>query len=155
ATAEKIEQLVTRKIEEKMAENAKVEEIRSTTRTGVSIVYVKMVEGLKDPRKEFDDIKLKLDGIHDLPSGAGPIEFRKDFGDTAPLMLTVASPPASDVEIGLRARDLKRAIEGARAAAGSSPGRATFAYLYPRSLPPEVVRRGFALFVDWALAHGL
>ena len=34
----------------------------------------------------------KLDSIHDLPSGARPINFIKDFGDTAALMLTVASP---------------------------------------------------------------
>ena len=45
-----------------------------------------------DTGKEFDDIKLKLDAITDLPDGAGPIEFVKDFGDTAALMLTVASP---------------------------------------------------------------
>src|SRR5262249_44463547 len=34
ASAERIEQLVTRKVEEKIAENAKVEKIESNTRTG-------------------------------------------------------------------------------------------------------------------------
>ena len=39
ASAEKIEQLVTRRIEEKIAENVKVEKIESNTRTGVTAVY--------------------------------------------------------------------------------------------------------------------
>ena len=42
--AEKIEQLVTRKIEEKVAQNANVEKIRSISRTNVSVVYVDLDE---------------------------------------------------------------------------------------------------------------
>src|SRR5690349_6734167 len=57
AAAEKIEQLVTRRIEEKMAENVRVEKIESNTRTGVTAVYVTLVEGTRDTGKEFDDIK--------------------------------------------------------------------------------------------------
>ena len=49
-------------------------------------------------------VKLKLDAITDLPDGAGPINFVKDFGDTAALMLTVASPKVSDLEVELRAK---------------------------------------------------
>jgi len=155
ASAERIEQLVTRPIEEKISENSSVEEINSTTRTSVAIVYVKLTENAKDPRKEFDDIKLKLDAIHNLPSGAGPINFIKDFGDTAALMLTVASPRVSGVEIAVRARDLRRAIEETRARAGARGAHATLAYCYPPSLPASVVRRGFGLFVDWAAAQGV
>jgi multidrug efflux pump subunit AcrB len=155
AAAERIEQLVTRKIEAKMAENTKVDEIYSTTRTSVAVVHVKLTEDVKDTGKQFDDIKLKLEQINDLPSGAGPINFIKDFGDTAALMLTVASPGASDVEISLHARDLSRAIEAARAKAPPSPARTTFVYCYPWSLDPQVVRRGFALFVDFAQSHGI
>jgi len=155
APAEKIEQLVTRRIEAKMAENSKVEEINSTTRTSIAIVYVQLTESTKDRAKEFDDIKLKLDSITNLPDGAGPINFIKDFGDTAALMLTVASPEVSEVEIGLRARDLRRAIEEARAAAAKNPARTTLAYLYPRSLDPQVPVRAFGLFIDWMTARGL
>src|SRR5262249_44537558 len=91
ASAEKIEELITRRIEEKIAENVKVDKIESNTRSGITAVYITLVEGLKETGKEFDDIKLKLDSIYDLPQGAGPINFVKDFGDTAALMLTVAS----------------------------------------------------------------
>src|SRR5262249_15601051 len=58
SSAEKVEQLVTRKIEEKMAENSKVERITSTTRGGLAIVNIRLQEGLPDVGKEFDDVKL-------------------------------------------------------------------------------------------------
>jgi multidrug efflux pump subunit AcrB len=155
AAAERIEQLVTRRMEEKIAQNSNVEEINSTTRTSVTIVTIKLTENAKETRKEFDDIKLKLDTIQNLPSGAGPINFIKDFGDTAALMLTVASPRVSDVEIALRTRDLQRAIESVRAKAPAASTRATLAYCYPPTVSPAVVRRGFGLFTDWAATQGL
>ena len=68
-SAEKIEQLVTRRIEEKIAENAKVEQLESNTRAGVAVVYITLVDGVADVGKELDDIKLKLDAIDDLPTG--------------------------------------------------------------------------------------
>src|SRR4026207_2173450 len=111
ASAEKVEQLVTKKVEEQMAANAKVTKIESISRTSLAVVYLELDENLKETGKELDDIKLKLDGINDLPSGAGPINFIKDFGDTAALMLTVASPKTSDLDIGLRARAIQTAIE--------------------------------------------
>src|SRR5262245_20361446 len=114
ASAEKVEQLVTKKIETQMAANAKVTKIESISRTGLSVVYLELDDNLKETGKDVEDIKLKLDVIHDLPSGAGPINFIKDFGDTAALMLTVASPKASEVEIDLRAKAIQSAIEESR-----------------------------------------
>ena len=72
APAEKVEQLVTRKVEEKIGQNAKVTEIKSISRTSVSVVYLELDQSIKDTGEQLDDIKLKLDGITDLPSGAGP-----------------------------------------------------------------------------------
>ena len=115
SSAEKVEQLVTKKVEEQMGANSKVTKIESISRTGLAVIYVELDENLKETGKEFDDIKLKLDGIRDLPSGAGPINFIKDFGDTAALMLTVASPKTDDAEIDLRARAIQTAIEQERA----------------------------------------
>src|SRR6185503_17541046 len=114
ANAEKVEQLVTKKVEQQMAANSKVTKIESISRTGLAVIHVELDERLKETGKEFDDIKLKLDSIHDLPSGAGPINFIKDFGDTSALMLTVASPKTSDSEVALRARTIQTAIEQVR-----------------------------------------
>src|SRR5262249_34123843 len=97
ASAERVEQLVSRKVEERAAGNPKIKKLESISRTGISVVYFELVEEVKETGKEFDDIKLRLDGIRDLPQGAGPINFIKDFGDTAALMLTVASPHIGNI----------------------------------------------------------
>ena len=114
ASADKIEQLVTRRIEERIAENARVERIESTSRGSVAVIVIALDERTEDARKELDDIALRLSSIRDLPAGAGPIEFLKDFGDTAALMLTVASPKVGGIELELRARGIRTAIEQAR-----------------------------------------
>ncbi len=157
ASAEKIEQLVTRRIEEKIGENVKVEKIESNTRTGITAVYITLVEGTREVGKEFDDIKLKLDAITDLPDGAGPIDFVKDFGDTAALMLTVASPRVGDDEIAARAESLRKEIEATRAAAGPTGGapRITLVQGTPASVPAELVRRPLRNFVEAATADSI
>lgn len=132
ASAEKVEQLVTKKIETQVASNAKVTKVESISRTGLSVVYLDLDEKLKETGKELDDIKLKLDGIHDLPDGAGPINFIKDFGDTAALMLTVASPKVDDLEIELRAKAIQPAIEQARSALVVPPSGGS-----RQNIPPE------------------
>jgi multidrug efflux pump subunit AcrB len=108
ANAEKVEKIITRRVEEKIAENAAVERIESTSQNGGSLIYITLSEKAKEPGKEFDDIKLKMDSLQELPQGAGPIQFIKDFGDTAALMLTVASPRADGSEIAVRAQAVRQ-----------------------------------------------
>ena len=120
--AERIEDRVTRRIEAVVAENKHVETVRSVSRTNVSYVYVELKEGMTETGEVFDDIGLRLNGIRDLPEGAGPIQFIKDFGSTAALMLTVASPRLEEVQVSLRADQVRAAIEQLRA--GAAPGHA-------------------------------
>ncbi|MGC1343467.1 MAG: efflux RND transporter permease subunit, partial [Candidatus Binataceae bacterium] len=150
-SAEKIEQTVTRKMEEKIATNSYIHPagtgtdygIRSLTLDGVAIVYIQLTENVGDTEKQFNDINLKLASIRNLPSGAGPIQFESDFGDTAALMLTVASPKVSQVEIALRARQVRAAIEKARASAApnSKSNRISLVTIYPATMPAESVTR--------------
>jgi multidrug efflux pump subunit AcrB len=146
SSAEKIENLVTKKIEARMAENAKVTKIESISRTSVSVVYVTLGEETEETAKEFDDIRLKLDGIRDLPDGAGPVNFIKDFGDTAALMLTVASPRVDEVEVALRAEAVRKAIQEARARAENPGARFTLVQSFPHSINPRLVRNALELF---------
>src|SRR5690349_23975477 len=141
ASAEKIEQLVTRRIEEKIAENVKVEKIESNTRTSITAVYMTLVEGTRETGKEFDDIKMRLDSITNLPDGAGPIDFVKDFGDTAALMLTVTSPKVADTEVAALAQAVRKEIEATRSAAGTTAGapRVTLVEALPATVPAELV----------------
>jgi multidrug efflux pump subunit AcrB len=77
--------------------------IKSTTLPGLAIVTVTLGENISDTKNEFNDISLKLNSLNDrLPQGAGPIQFLSDFGDTAALTLTVASPRIDAVEIAVR-----------------------------------------------------
>src|ERR1041385_1696220 len=118
-SAERVEQLVTRKIEEKLAQNIKVSEIKSRSRAGLSVVYAEIDDRVTDTAKEFDDIKIKLDSLTDLPQGAGPIQYIKEFGETAALMLTVASPRADGAQLEL----LAKAVEEKR-----DPGSVNIAF---------------------------
>ncbi|HEX6649389.1 MAG TPA: efflux RND transporter permease subunit, partial [Pyrinomonadaceae bacterium] len=157
--AEKIEQLVTRKIEEKIAQNAHVEKIRSISRTNVSVVYVDLDENFPGPQigKEFDDIALKLDSIKDLPDGAGPIQFIKDFGDTSALMLTVASPKVSEAEIDVRAKEIGEAIARNRSQYASTGGgtRFTIVSTLTHPIPARVVQDPLNLFADYLKEKGV
>ena len=155
AAADKIEQLVTRKIEEKIAENNKIEHIDSTTRTGVAVVTFSLQEGVKDTAKEFDDIKLRLDTLTNLPSGTQPIQYLKDFGDTTALMLTIASPRAGDVEVQLRADQIRKGIEAARAKSGSTARRGSLVYAFPASVDARPLRRVLEQLATFAEARHL
>ena len=89
-SAEKIEQLVTKKIEEKMAENARVVKLESISRTNVSVVYVELDKRVTETGKEFDDIKLKLDSIRDLRGRASLAQ-----GERVPHLPRTSSPRTS------------------------------------------------------------
>src|SRR5437867_1768004 len=110
-SAERDEQLVTRKIEEKLAQNIKVSEIKSRSRAGLSVVYAEVDDRVTDTAKEFDDIKIKLDSLTDLPQGAGPVQYIKEFGETSALMLTVASPQADGAQLELLAKAVEEKID--------------------------------------------
>jgi multidrug efflux pump subunit AcrB len=157
ASSEKVEELVTRRIEESIAKNSKIEKLESVSRTGLSAVYITLDEAVKDRGKEFDDIKLKLDAITNLPDGAGPIQFMKDFGDTAAMMLTVASPKADRVAIELRAAAIKQAIENARASvpAVDATARVTVVQPLPSTMAPEIAQAPVKEFVRGAISAGV
>jgi hypothetical protein len=162
--AQEVEQLVTRPIEEKIAENSYIHTgkagdygIRSLTLPGLSIVYVQLSENVTDTKRQFSDINLKLNALNNqLPQGAGPIQFQSDFGDTAALMLTIASPRLSDVEIAIRARSIQKAVEQGRGARSQKAGaRVAAIYCFPESVSPESVRHGFDSFSQEAQRDGI
>ncbi len=76
--------------------------------------------------------------------------------DTVALMLTVASPKPSDVEIQLRAGEIQRGIERLRRAAAvpASGKRASLVYAFPPSIDPRQLRRVVEQMRDFAVANG-
>jgi len=154
APPDKIEELISRRIEEKAAQSTDVEKIEATSRSNVSVVTITLREDLPVPDvpKAFDDIDLRLRSITDLPQGASPIDFQKDFGDTAALMLTVASPKVREVEIALRAQAIADAI--AKGRAGTSGDRTAVVMNFPGSQNPDPLRRVIDLFALFAQQRG-
>ncbi len=140
---EQIEQLVIKKIEQAIAQNQWVTEIKSTARTGSAMVQFELAEkGKYDRDKELDDVKIKLDAIHDLPHGAGPIIYVKDFGDTAALMLTVASPPADPAQVAWMSKLVEAGIRQVRSeTAGQGGPRLSIVVVYPKSIDSAEVEQ--------------
>jgi len=83
--------------------------IRSVSIPGYAYVYVQLAEDISDVKRQFSDINLKLNALNSNSLQAPvPFRFQSDFGDTAALMLTIASPKADSVEIDIRARGIHR-----------------------------------------------
>ncbi len=131
-----------------------MERVEATTQDNISVVQVRLLDSIENTDQEFQDIGQRLRQIeNDLPDGAGPITWISDFGDTAALMLTVASPPVSKMEIELGARGVREAIERARR--GDTTPRVAILHCYPASVSPAMVERPFKLFADQAQRDGI
>jgi multidrug efflux pump subunit AcrB len=160
ATAQQVEQFVTRPIEDAVAENKTIHPatasdygVRSVSLPGAAYVYVQLAENVSDVKRQFSDIDLKLNALNSqLPQGAGPISFQSDFGDTAALMLTIASPKADQVEIDVRAQAIQSAIQSVRAERQYAEHGVPVAivYSFPRSISPETMLDAEQLFEQQA-----
>src|SRR5262249_24953689 len=133
-----------------------IDKIESNTRTGITVVTITLREEVNDVDKELDDLQLKLASLdRELPSGASQIQFIKDFGDTTNLMLTVASPRVTGVEIQLRARPRGAEIRKPRAAAPASRGRrASLISASPATIDPKELRRIVKTMGEYAQERG-
>ena len=165
ATAQQVEQFVTRPIEDAVAENKTIHPgtasdygVRSVSLPGAAYVYIQLAENISDVKKQFSDINLKVNTLNSqLPQGAGPISFQSDFGDTAALMLTVASPKADQVEIDIRAQAIAAAIDSVRAKKkhAAHDVSVTIVYSFPRSISPATMLDAAKLFEQQAEQEGI
>src|SRR5207244_2712623 len=127
--------------------------VRSVSLPGAAYVYVQLAENVSDVKRQFSDINLKLNALNNqLPQGAGPISFQSDFGDTAALMLTIASPKSDQIEINIRAHAIQSAIESVRAKRKHTERAVpvTIAYSFPRSISPATMLDPVQLFEQQA-----
>src|SRR5712692_9514248 len=160
ATAQQVEQFVTRPIEDAVAENKTIHQgtasdygVRSVSLPGAGYVYIQLAENVSDVKRQFSDINLKSNSLNSqLPQGAGPISFQSDFGDTAALMLTIASPKADQVEINIRAQTIESAIQSVRAKRKYKENEVPVAivYSFPRSISPATMLGAVQLFEQQA-----
>ena len=90
ASPERIEQLITDKIEKAVQEIPELDFVTSSSQTGVSIVTVNILESFKDMRPIWDDLRRKIEDVAgDLPEGSiGPV-VNDEFGDVYGIMITL------------------------------------------------------------------
>ncbi|HZX42797.1 MAG TPA: efflux RND transporter permease subunit, partial [Myxococcaceae bacterium] len=152
--ADRVEELVTRKIEEAAAGNSKVKKIETTTRDGVAVVLVHLHDDIADTVEQFADIGNRVTNVSGLPPGAGPVNWVSDFGDTATLMLTVASPKVGPTEVRIRGLAVQKAIDQVRGGAPAE-GRLTAMFCFPSTVPTSTVERPLSLFAGQAMHDGV
>src|SRR5258707_5821379 len=87
ATAEQVEQLVSRPVEQTVAQNPFIKAplpsdfgIRSISFPGLSLVYVQLDGSVTDIKKQFADLNLKLNELKNRwPQGPGPIQSNSEL----------------------------------------------------------------------------
>jgi len=101
ATARKVEELVTDPVETAIKKMAGVDEIRSDSRTGMSIIYIDLLEtiGGADVDQYWDKLRNKVDEASStLPDGCGTPYVNSDFGDVYDVVLALYQSPLAGSE---------------------------------------------------------
>ncbi len=90
ASPERVEQLVTDRLEEAIQEIPEIDHIASLSKTGVSILYVNIQEKYRQMRPIWDDLRRKVDRVRpDLPEGTvGPF-VNDEFGDVFGILIAL------------------------------------------------------------------
>lgn len=82
ASPERVEQLVTKKIEEKVQEMPEIDFISSESLPGMSIIQVNFQERYKIMRPIFDNLRRKVEDVQGLlPEGVSSPQVNDEFGD--------------------------------------------------------------------------
>ena len=108
ASPERVELLVTDKIEKKVQEMPEIDSINSESRTGISVIYANFKESYKVMRPIFDDLRRKVDAVTpDLPQGAQLPEVNDEFGDVFGSVYTLSGDGFSYAELKTVADELR------------------------------------------------
>ena len=109
ASPERVELLVTDKIEKKAQEIPEVKEISSTSRTGISIVSVTLKDQVSPEELQgiWDKLRRKLNGIQGLPNGVTPNLDDDDVGVVYGIIVGLISDGYSYTEMKEYADDLR------------------------------------------------
>jgi multidrug efflux pump subunit AcrB len=146
ASALKMEQLVTKKLEEKIDELECIEELTSQSRSGVSVIKIEQRPARKAPiEQEWDKLRAKLLEVT-LPEGCGAPTLDTDYGNTVTLLFALTSPLVSEAETIARANLIRTRLTELRATTGVTGRAAAFAF-YPPAVAESyraAVRQKFA-----------
>ncbi|WOH36142.1 efflux RND transporter permease subunit [Thalassotalea fonticola] len=105
---EQVENLITKKVEEKLREIPGIEFINSVSKTGQAVITVSAFEHIEDYIKVWDKVRRKLDETKQvLPQGAiGPI-FNDDYGDVSIFTAALTGQNWSMAQLRAHARKIR------------------------------------------------
>ncbi|MEJ2669227.1 MAG: efflux RND transporter permease subunit [Gammaproteobacteria bacterium] len=111
ASPERVEQLVTDKLEKVIQEIPELDSVVSESRTGISIIKVNIQERYTDLRPIWDNLRRKIDAeAKNLPEGVvGPF-VNDEFGDVFGIVLSVTGEGFDFAEMKTIADDVRDAL---------------------------------------------
>ena len=90
ASPERVEQLVTDKLEKTIQEIPELDFVKSESKTGVSLVYVNILEKFKNMRPIWDNLRRKVEkATADLPEGISGPFVNDEFGDVFGIIINI------------------------------------------------------------------
>lgn len=108
ASPERIELLVTDKIEKKLQEMPEIDNITSTSKTGISIIIVNVKKNYKKMRPIWDSLRRKVNDVaKDLPSGVIGPNVNDEFGDVFGTVFAITGEGYSYAELKEVADDVR------------------------------------------------
>ena len=112
ATAQQVEELVTDRLERTLLEIDDIKVVRSTSRSGISVLQAECSDHTHDIKKFRDELRDRIGDVRgSLPTGVLSVEVNDRFADTAALIIGVTREGATDREredIAKRVRDRLR-----------------------------------------------
>ncbi|WP_338292742.1 efflux RND transporter permease subunit [Planctobacterium marinum] len=113
---ERVEQLITRKIEEEIRKIPEVDKIRSTSSTGLSTIHVEVYDRYFDLDLIWQDLRNKVQQAQSkLPSGTQASFVNDSYGDVAVATLALTADgfsPAEMDDISTHIRDVLYSVPG-------------------------------------------
>jgi multidrug efflux pump subunit AcrB len=105
---ERVEQLITDKLENAIMEMPELDFVQSESKTGVSIIIVNILESYREMRPIWDKLRRKVDDVRsELPDGiAGPF-VNDEFGDVFGTIVTLTGEGYTYAELKDIADDVR------------------------------------------------
>jgi len=109
ASPERVEQLITDKIEKVAQELPELKEVSSTSRTGLSVVIITLKDEVKSNQLQevWDRLRRKINTIEGLPRGVKPDLQDDGIGDVFGVVVGITSDGYSYAEMKEYAEDIK------------------------------------------------
>ena len=111
ASPERIEELVTDKIETKIQEMPEIEYVNSESRSGISIINVKILDSYKEMDAIWTKLRRKVDSaIPNLPPSASKPLVNDEFGDVYAMIIGLVWDGYSYADVERVAEDLRNEL---------------------------------------------